>query len=273
MDANKFSCFVDLCEKIRSSTSKNEKVSILSAYLSILDESSLLIVVLFLSGNIFAKGSRLNLNLGFITIMHSLSEIAILEPKEIQQIYLKHGDMGALTEYAVSRKYIIPLIQQQEQLTLSNVYARLKKIASATGSGSGKNKTKILKGLLISCSPIEAKYLVKIINSEMRIGLVEGLIEFAIAKAFACNIKDVREAMLLSADISHVSILAKNGSLRTTMMGPLTPFGFMLADTMFTVEEIASYYQKPLICEYKYDGIRVQMHKSKGVIRAFSRKA
>ena len=272
MDANKFSCFVDLCEKIRSSTSKNEKVSILSAYISILDESSLPIVVLFLSGNIFPKGSRLNLNLGFSTIMHSLSEIAILEPKEIQQIYLKHGDMGALTEYAVSRKYIIPLLQQQEQLTLSNVYARLKKIASATGSGSGKNKTKILKGLLISCSPIEAKYLVKIINSEMRIGLVEGLIELAIAKAFACNIKDVREAMLLSADISYVSILAKNGSLRTTIIGPLTPFGFMLADTMFTVEEIANYYQKPLICEYNYDGIRVQMHKSKGVIRAFSRK-
>ena len=268
---NEFSYFVEICENIRSTNSKNAKVSILSEYLAGLDEDSLPIAVLFLSGRIFPRGSKLNVNVGFSTIMQSLSEIAMLDASEIQQIYLTHGDMGALSEYAVSKKHMISLFQQQ-QLTLCFVYNQLKKIADTVGPGAGKNKTKILTGLLINILPLEAKYLIKIINGEMRIGLVEGLVEIAIAKAFNQNIQVIREAMLVVGDIAQVSILAKRNSLDKAIIKPLTPLSFMLADVMFTAEEIIKYYQKPLICEYKYDGIRVQMHKFGQEIRMFSRK-
>jgi DNA ligase-1 len=106
----------------------------------------------------------------------------------------------------------------------------------------------------------------------MRIGLVEGLVEIAIAKAFNQNIQVIREAMLVVGDIAQVSILAKRNSLDKAIIKPLTPLSFMLADVMFTAEEIIKYYQEPLICEYKYDGIRVQMHKFGQEIRMFSRK-
>jgi len=268
---NEFSYFVEICENIRSTNSKNAKVSILSEYLAGLDEDSLPIAVLFLSGRIFPRGSKLNVNVGFSTIMQSLSEIAMLDAGEIQQIYLTHGDIGALSEYAVSKKHMISLFQQQ-QLTLSFVYNQLKKIADTVGPGAGKNKTKILTGLLINILPLEAKYLIKIINGEMRIGLVEGLVEIAIAKAFNQNIQVIREAMLVVGDIAQVSILAKRNSLDKAIIKPLTPLSFMLADVMFTAEEIIKYYQEPLICEYKYDGIRVQMHKFGQEIRMFSRK-
>jgi len=268
---NEFSYFVEICENIRSTNSKNAKVSILSEYLAGLDEDSLPIAVLFLSGRIFPRGSKLNVNVGFSTIMQSLSEIAMLDAGEIQQIYLAHGDIGALSEYAVSKKHMISLFQQQ-QLTLSFVYNQLKKIADTVGPGAGKNKTKILTGLLINILPLEAKYLIKIINGEMRIGLVEGLVEIAIAKAFNQNIQVIREAMLVVGDIAQVSILAKRNSLDKAIIKPLTPLSFMLADVMFTAEEIIKYYQEPLICEYKYDGIRVQMHKFGQEIRMFSRK-
>ena len=268
---NEFSYFVEICENIRSTNSKNAKVSILSEYLAGLDEDSLPIAVLFLSGRIFPRGSKLNVNVGFSTIMQSLSEIAMLDAGEIQEIYLAHGDMGALSEYAVSKKHMISLFQQQ-QLTLCFVYNQLKKIADTVGPGAGKNKTKILTGLLINILPLEAKYLIKIINGETRIGLVEGLVEIAIAKAFNQNIQVIREAMLVVGDIAQVSILAKRNSLDKAIIKPLTPLSFMLADVMFTAEEIIKYYQKPLICEYKYDGIRVQMHKFGQEIRMFSRK-
>jgi DNA ligase-1 len=268
---NEFSYFVEICEKIHSTTSKNLKVSILSEYLSHLDNDSLPIAILFLSGRIFPRGSRQNINVGFSIIMQSLSEIAMLDASEIQQVYLTHGDMGALSEYAVSKKHIFSLFRQQ-QLTLCFVYNQLKKIAGTVGSGASKNKTKILTGLLIDMLPQEAKYLIKIINGEMRIGLVEGLIEIAIAKAFNQNIKVIREAMLVAGDIAQVSILAKRNLLDKAIIKPLTPLSFMLADVMFTAEEIINYYEKPLICEYKYDGIRVQMHKSGQEIRMFSRK-
>ena len=249
----------------------NIKVNIISEYLSSLNDESLSIAVLFFSNRIFPRGSKFTLNIGFSIIMQVLSEIASLDPNQIQQIYLRHGDIGALSEYAVSKKHMASLFQQQA-LTLSSVHDRLERIADAIGSGSGKEKKNILKGLLTNSSPLEAKYLIKIINGEMRIGLTESLVEIGVSKAFNQELKDVREAMLVSGDISQVALLAKRNLLSTAVIKPLTPISYMLADVMFTAEEIINYYQKPLICEYKYDGIRAQMHKFGQQVRLFSRK-
>lgn len=275
LQSDSFALFVSVCEEIQSSTSKNKKVDILSKYLAKLSEDSLPLAARFLGGRIFQKGSALSLNLGFTTIMNSLCEIAELTTTEIQQIYLKYGDLGKLGEYAISKKHTVPLFQQlekQDTLTMSYVFSILKKIADTEGAGSNKDKRKNLTGLLISCSPMEGKYLIKIMNGELRIGLVEGLVELALAKAFDSSIKDIREAMLLSGDIGSVSLLAKNKTLNTMEVRPLSPLSFMLADVMFTAEEVISYYGKSLICEYKYDGIRVQLHKFRDTIRMFSRK-
>ena len=270
-----FLYFVSICEKIQSSTSKNTKVNILSEYLTKLSSESLPIATRFFGGRIFPKGSALSLNLGFTTIMNTLCEIAEVTASDIQQIYLKYGDLGKLAEYAITKKHTVPLFQQpegQSLLTLPYIFSTLKKIADIEGAGSNKDKKKNFAGLLISCSPTEGKYLIKIINGEMRIGLVEGLVELAIAKAFNYQTKDVREAMLVSGDIGHVSLLAKNRMLNTAEVRPLQPLSFMLADVMFTVAEVISYYDKALICEYKYDGIRVQLHKFRDEIKMFSRK-
>jgi DNA ligase 1 len=249
------------------------KVNILSEYLfSLNDDESLPIAVLFFSNRIFPRGSKFVMNIGFSTIIQVLSEIATLDSNQIQKIYLQHGDMGALSEYAVSKKNMISLFQQQQPLTLLSIYDRLKEIADTIGSGSGKDKKNILKGLLIDSSPLEAKYLIKIINGEMRIGLTEGLVEIAISKVFRQDLKHVRDAMLISGDISQLVLLAKRNLLHTALIKPLAPMSYMLAYVMFTAEEIIDYYQKPLICEFKYDGIRAQMHKSGQQIRLFSRK-
>src|SRR5919202_1042423 len=266
-----FSHFVDICEKIRVVASKNIKVKILSEYLACLDNESLPIAVLFFSNRVFPRGSKFVMNMGFSTIIRVLSEIATLDPDQIQRIYLQHGDMGALSEYAVSKKNMVSLFQQQA-LTLLSIYDRLKEIADTIGSGSGKDKKNILKGLLINSSPLEAKYLIKIINGETRIGLTEGLVEIAVSKAFDQELKQVRDAMLYSGDISKVSLLAKRNLLHTALIKPLSPISYMLADVMLTAEEIIKYYKKTLVCEFKYDGIRAQMHKVGLQIRLFSRR-
>ena len=268
---DQFSLFVETCEKIRSTTKKNEKIDIISNYITNLDETSLSIAVLFLSGRALPIGSTRTLNIGFTTIMESLSEIAMLDIKDIQNIHLKHGDIGAMAEYAVSKKHIISLFNQQERISLSYMYHQFKKIANISGSGSNKNKKNILKGLLIACSPLESKYLIKIITGEMRIGSVEGLVEIALSRAFDRELQYIREAMLISGDISQVAVLAKKNILHNAIMRPFVPVSFMLADVMFSAEEIINYYNKPLICEYKYDGIRLQMHKFDNKVRLFSR--
>ena len=280
MPATEFSHFVEMCEKVRQTASKNAKVSAIAEYLIMLKDddvktssggdASLAAAALFMSGTIFPKGSGLALNAGFNTIMRSLSEITHLEPEEVQKIYLKHGDMGALAEYVVSKRQQSPLMAQQ--LLLPDLYDQLRKIADATGPGSSEAKRKILTGLLMNSSPLEAKYLIKIAGGELRVGVVGGLVELAIAKAFGRDVKAIRQAMLLSGDIAQVALLAKKDALSTAIMKPLTPLSFMLADVMFSAEEIEQYYNKPLICEFKYDGIRVQLHRFRGNVKMFSRK-
>jgi len=211
------------------------------------------------------------MNIGFSTIMQVLSQIAVLNLNQIQTIYLKYGDLGALSEYTVSMKNVVSLFQQQP-LTVLSVYDRLKQIADAIGSGSGKDKKDILKGLLIESGPAEAKYLTRIINGELRIGLTEGLVEVAISKAYQQDLQRVRNAMLVLGDVSRIVLLAKRNLLHTALIKPLTPMSYMLADVMFTAEEIMKYYGKPLICEFKYDGIRAQMHKFRRQVRLFSRR-
>jgi DNA ligase-1 len=265
-----FSHFVKLCEEIRITKSKNMKVRLLSRYLSSLNDESLSIAVLFLSNRIFPLGSKFVINAGFGTIMQALSEISFLDKDQIQQSYMQYGDMGALSEYAVSKKHTASLIQQQP-LTLPIIHDRFKGMADSIGSDSSKAKKSILKGLFLDCSPLEAKYLTKVINGEMRIGLTEGLVEVAVSAAFNVELKKVREAMLVSGDISQVALLAKSRLLHIAIIKPLQPLSYMLADVMFTAEEIINYFQKPLICEYKYDGIRAQMHKSGQQVKLFSR--
>jgi DNA ligase 1 len=265
-----FSHFVKLCEEIRTTKSKNMKVRLLSRYLSSLNDESLSIAVLFLSNRIFPLGSKFVINAGFGTIMQALSEISFLDNDQIQQSYMQYGDMGALSEYAVSKKHTASLIQQQP-LTLPIIHDRFKGIADSIGSDSSKAKKSILKGLFLDCSPLEAKYLTKVINGEMRIGLTEGLVEVAVSVTFNVELKKVREAMLVSGDISQVALLAKSRLLHIAIIKPLQPLSYMLADVMFTAEEIINYFQKPLICEYKYDGIRAQMHKSGQQVKLFSR--
>jgi len=248
------------------------KVNILSKYLlSLNDDEALSLAVLFFSNRIFPRGSEFVMNIGFSTIIQVLSEIAVLDSHEIHKVYLQHGDMGSLSEYAVSKKNIMSLFQHQP-LTLAAVYDQLKRIADTIGSGSGKDKKNILKGLLIDSSPLEAKYLIKIINGEMRIGLTEGLVEIAISKVFGQALKDVRDAMLVLGDISHVVLLAKRNLLHTALIRPLMPMSYMLADVMLTAEDIVNHYKKNLICEFKYDGIRAQMHKLGQQVRLFSRR-
>jgi DNA ligase 1 len=271
-----FFAFVQTCESIRVTSSKNKKVDLISQYLSYLNEDSLYIAVLFLSGKVFPRGSPYTLNIGFRTILQSLYDISNLNYSDIKRIHLEQGDMGAIAEYAISKKQVVTLFNHlenkaEEQLTLNDIYIQLKKIANLNGPRSINDKKNLLKGLLIRCSPLESKYLIKIITNELRIGSYEGLVELAIAKAFNRDIKNVREAILVSGNIANVALLSKRNSLNAVTIEPFIPMSFMLADVMFTADEIIGYYEKPLICEYKYDGIRVQMHKFGNQCKIFSR--
>jgi DNA ligase-1 len=267
---DEFITFAQKCEEISLTKSNNEKVKILSIYLSELTSASLPIVVLLLSGRVFALGSGLLLKVAYSTIMSALSDISHLSAKEANRIYLKHGDLGSLVEYSLSQKLTKPLVDYSA-LTLAGVYQTLTKIAQISGVRSQSMRKKILAGLLMKCTPLEGKYLSKVLTNELRIGLSEGLLITAISKAFGVSLDSVRNALLVTGNISQISLLAKKNMLDTAKMRPLSPISFMLADVMYSPSEIVNYFHKDLIAEYKYDGIRAQIHIHGNKVKIFSR--
>ncbi|MFQ5920770.1 MAG: hypothetical protein ACE5JV_01985, partial [Nitrososphaerales archaeon] len=177
-----FAEFASVCESIRATRSKNEKVRILADYLKTLGDDTLKIACIFLSGRTFPRGSGLDLNAGYSLVWDVIAEVSNMRSNELREVYLKHGDTGELAEQALSRRKMEPLVRTE--LSLGHIYEQFRKIAATSGHGSTGDKRKIITGLLVNCSPAEAKYLVKIILNELRIGLVGGLVELAVAKAF-----------------------------------------------------------------------------------------
>src|SRR6185503_5228230 len=267
---DEFNAFARCCEKLSITKSKNEKIDILGAFLSELTDVSLPIAVLFLSGKIFPPDSTLSVNVAHRTIMSVLSTITDLELNNVNKIYLQHGDLGSLVEYALSQKFITPLVAYSA-LTLPNIYDSLTKIADMSGQQSQAARKKTLTGLFLKCDPLEGKFLSKILTNELRVGVSEGLLLAAIAKACGVSLDIIRNALLVTGNISQISFLARRNLLDTAKMKPLTPVSYMLADVMHSPSEIANYFERDLIGEYKYDGIRAQVHINGNEVRIFSR--
>jgi DNA ligase-1 len=106
----------------------------------------------------------------------------------------------------------------------------------------------------------------------MRIGLVDGLVEEAVARAYGLDRGAVREAHLLLGDIGMLARMARSGDLGRVRLELMRPTNFMLAEPMERPDEIASYFGKEVYGEYKYDGVRAQLHKKGGYVRIYSRR-
>jgi DNA ligase-1 len=152
-------------------------------------------------------------------------------------------------------------------LSLSEVQRAFYEIAAARGPAA---KAFLLRGLLERATPLEAKYIVKIISGDLRIGLKESLVEEAIARAFEAPLAEVKRANMLLGDIGETLRLASAGKLAEARLRLFRPIDFMLASPVESSEAALSYFQNASV-EDKYDGIRAQAHVSGGEVRIFSR--
>lgn len=267
-----FQSFAELCERVKATSKKTEKVALVANFLKSLSDEELKAATTFLTGRVFPRGDPRDVNVGYSTICRALLEISGTSPMELQQTYLKYGDLGSAAQELLSKRK--PKLQQlsKKELTVLDVKEKLEKLASISGEGSYDMKSAMIKGLLIGSSPLEAKYLIKILTSELRIGLVEGLVEEAIASAFGVKLDKVRSKLLVLNDVSEVALLAKRGLIDQASLVPMRPVSFMLADTAQTADEVIECYKRPVFAEFKYDGVRAQLHKLGDKVRIFSRR-
>jgi DNA ligase 1 len=273
-----FLYFATVCETVRKTSSKLRKIDSVASYFENLPtDEDLRIAATLLSGRIFASGAEFTeINVGYSLIWQAISEFHGMKENELSEYYLKYGDMGSAVEdwlKSIGRRASTASLFQDSDLTLAEFYSSLKELARASGKGSTERRMLILKRVFSQIKePVEAKYVLRILGGEMRIGLVEGLVEESIAKAFSKTLAEIRNANLVYGDVGQVAVLAKRDGLSEAELTLFRPTNFMLADTAENAELLYKKFEpKPILAEYKYDGIRAQIHKLDDKTRIYSR--
>jgi len=200
------------------------------------------------------------LQVGGRSLWQLVAELAGKEESELTAAYRQYGDLGAVAAAVLPNR-------TGDEITLAAVEEAFRSIAKAKGPSA---KGAIVRDLLSRSTPLEAKYIIKIITGDLRIGLKESLVEEAIAKAYESPVVGVQRANMLLGDIGETLILAAEGRLHEARMRLFHPLGFMLASPIKTPEEGLSYFADAAV-EDKYDGIRAQVHVASGEVRIFSR--
>lgn len=263
-------------DAVAGTASTLRKVEILADYLRSLSEEDLRIACTFLTGSPLPPASGRTLQVGWSTLVEALQDVTGAPPEAVEDSYLRHGDLGSVAAELLTRKARGSLFGQP--LTLARVAEAFSRLAETAGPRSRQAKREGIRALLQDAEPAETRYLVRIITSDMRVGLKEGLLEEAIARAFGAPLDAVRRAHMLTGDIGQVAVLARAGRLGEARLQLFRPLRFMLADTMYAADEAfaargagGAGAPEVLMVEDKYDGIRCQVHSDGTRIAIYSR--
>jgi len=253
--------FAQLCEAVAKTTKKLEKRRLVADYFRQQPEQTASLAAIFLSGDVYPAFSERTLNVGGATVWRAVQQLTARSEQEMAEAYRRHGDVGA------AAYELWPAEFTGSVLTLPDLAKLLDDIATARGPAA---KLEQVSALLRQCSALEAKYAIKMMVGDLRIGMRESLVEEAIAAAYEKSELAVRRANMLLGDLGETLRLAAEDRLEEARMRLFHPLGFMLAAEVKSSEEATSYFTDAQI-EDKYDGIRAQVHCGEGRVRIFSR--
>ncbi len=254
----------ELSERIAATTKKTEKVAMLAEYFRVREPSDAAISAVFLAGRAFPAFDERTLQIGGALLWKVVVELSGAREATLTAAYRNRGDLGSAA-YDV----LVAKAPTSATITLRDVGNAFDQIAETRTAAA---KAALLKSLLQRATALEAKYILKIITGELRIGLKESLVEEAIAKAYDQPLARVQRANMLLGDIGGTLLLAAEHRLDEARMRLFHPIGFMLASPAADADEAFQYFEHCLVqIEDKYDGIRAQAHCGGGQVRLFSR--
>jgi len=257
-------------ERVRGTSGKNEKVRILADYLKDLGPEDAMVAARIASGRASERGSKDEAQVGYSTLLDVLRDVTGATDEMVSKVYLRHGDLGEVAEELLGTKKEQVLFS--EPLTLAEVEEAFSRLRSLKGKGSSVARRGVVKSLILRATPLEGKYVIKVLTGEMRTGLVSGLLEESIASAYGLSKEQSARAHMILGDVGMLAREAAGRDVGKVRIQPFRPVNFMLAEPMATAQEIADHYQKLVYAECKYDGVRAQVHKSGGAVRIYSRR-
>jgi DNA ligase-1 len=271
-----FQALAELCEKIGATTKRTLMIALVSQFLKQLQSDEVEPAVSMILGRAFPKWDQRTLEVSWATVAQIIRRLTNVDWNFFTEAFRKTGDVGDAAKIVFEASKIRKQATLFEKpLTILEVRHSFEAIAEIKGYGSREKKERLLETLLSKATPLEVKYLTKILIGEMRTGFHEGLMELAVAKAFNISHSIVQQASLLTGDIGQVASIAKEkgeegvSSLGFQVFHPVKP---MLAQMAENLDEVLKEHEGKTALEYKLDGARIQIHKKADEVKVFSRR-
>ena len=271
-----FLAFAQLCQKVEAVSGSLEKIDLVAAFLAGLDEAELSVACSYVMGTLFSPSLDLVLGVGPSILYEALAKACGCQTEQISQMLRATGDPGMVAAGIVEKRRPLGFdaFLKVEPLSIADVYVRFVTIAHASGKRSQDTKIKNLQFLFSQASSLEARYIARLAIEDMRIGIGEGGVRDAVARAFSgsgADVENVERAYNLTNDMGLVAVSARRGTLLQLSVMINHPIKMMLAQlsesTAAALGEIGT-----AAIEWKYDGARVQIHKEGDSVRIFSRR-
>ena len=261
---NSLASFARTAELVAATTKKLQKAKLLGDYFEQLSDEDLARAARYFAGQQFAQSDVRTTNVGGSILGEAICLATRVDPASLGPRYARWGDAGdvAFEIFCEARP------GNEATLTLADTEELLSRLSSTRGK---KAKTEVLTRVLIKATPLEAKYLVKLLSGDLRIGLREGLVEDALARAFKQPLASVSMANMLCGDIGEAAVRARAGALQTVEMRLFHPLKFMLATPASDLADIERTMPGEFFVEDKFDGIRAQAHVQAGRVAIYSR--
>ena len=265
----------DTYESLELTSKRLEMTSILTTLLKQTSISNIDKIIYLTQGKLKPEHEGIEIGISDKLALKAIHLTSGKNSIELENEYNKVGDIGKVAEIASKSKPQSVLFS--EPLTVERVYETLEKISNVTGSKSIETKIRYLNNIIADSEPIEAKYIMRTVVGKLRLGIADQTVLDALAEAFTedkKNKKELESAYNITSDLGKIAnIVASNGlkavkELKLKVGNPVRP---MLAERLSSANEIIEKIGECAI-EYKLDGERLQIHKSKDETKIYSRR-
>ncbi|MCJ7699368.1 ATP-dependent DNA ligase, partial [Candidatus Bathyarchaeota archaeon] len=266
----------DAYEKIESTTKRLEMTDLLVALLKNTSRDVIDKVVYLTQGKLYPDFEGVEIGVAEKLAVKALSRASGVKESEIEESVRKTGDIGKTAQAMMSSRRQATFFQKS--LTVQRVYETLDKMAKTSGAGAVDSKMAHLAGLLAGASPKEAKYVMRTVTGNLRLGIADMTVLDALAIAYGGGKearKCVERAYNICSDLGRVAkTVAERGlegikEFRVSINEPIRP---MLAERLSSPREILEKLSGKCVAEYKYDGERIQAHKQGNDVVLYSRR-
>jgi len=292
----KYQNLCDIYTQLEATPKRLEKTWILSQFLKKAAMDDLSPIILLLQGKIFPEWDERKIGIASRLIVKAINVATGISAPAIETEWKRTGDLGIVAQNLIGKKTQRTLASHD--ITIKKVLENLRNAAELEGLGTVDKKVKLVSELLTSAKPGEARYIVRTVLEELRVGVASGTLRDAIAWAFLLedvqlnydekkksispdnrenynkHIEAVKAAHDVSNDYTEVARLAKTKGqkgLQSVSMVIGKPLKVMLFQKAASIEDSFKHVGKPCAFEYKYDGFRIQIHK-KDKVRLFTRR-